>query len=139
MRQTKALSVGYGGSVQALLADFLRLYAERYGAGAVPELARFELVTFVVEGSGRLRRPTLARTPVSGEDPSLARRGSRPVYDSDSHEFLETAIYAGPRLLPGNLVPGPAVIEYPTTTLALGSAKFARVDELLGVEVRATG
>ncbi len=139
VRQTKALSLGYGGSVQALLADFLRLYAERYGAEAVPELAGFELVTFVVEARGRLRRPVLARNPRRGEDPSHARRGSRPVYDPDSDGFLDTPIYAGPGLLPGNLVRGPAVIEYPTTTIALGSAKFARVDELLGIEVRAAG
>jgi N-methylhydantoinase A/oxoprolinase/acetone carboxylase beta subunit len=137
VRQTKALPVGYRGSVQALLADFLRLYAERYGAEAVPELAGFELVTFVVEGRGRLRRPVLAPNPLRGEDPSRARRGSRPVYDPDCDGFRDTPIYSGPGLLPGNVVRGPAVIEFPTTTLALGSAKLARVDQMLGVLVTA--
>jgi N-methylhydantoinase A len=60
------------------------------------------------------------------------------VYDTDSDEFRDTPIYAGQKLVPGNLIDGPAVIEYPTTTLALGSGKRARVDELLGVEVSAT-
>jgi N-methylhydantoinase A len=137
LRQSKALSVPYRGSVEALLSDFLGLYARRYGAEAVPELAGFELVTFVVEARGRLRRPELARKPLAGADPSRARRGARAVYDPDAGAFVETAIYDGPRLEPGNVVAGPAVIEYPTTTLALGSAKSARVDELLGVEVRA--
>lgn len=137
MRQIKALSVPYRGSVDALLGDFLDLYAQRYGAQAVPELAGFELVTFVVEARGRLRRPELARRTPAGEDPSGARRGGRAVYDPDTGAFVETAIYGGPSLEPGNVVAGPAVIEYPTTTLALGSGKSARVDELLGVEVRA--
>jgi N-methylhydantoinase A len=139
VRQTKALSVPYRGSVEALLTDFLDLYAQRYGAEAVPELAGFELVTFVVEARGRLPRPQLARRPRAGEDPSNARRGARGVYDPDTEAFVDTAIYDGSSLEPGNVVAGPAVIEYPTTTLALGSAKSARVDELLGVEVRASG
>ena len=138
MRQTKALSVPYRGSVEALLTDFLDLYAHRYGAEAVPELAGFELVTFVIEARGRLRRPQLARRPPADADPSRARRGGRVVYDPDTGAFVETAIYDGPGLEPGNVVAGPAVIEYPTTTLALGSGKSARVDELLGVEVRAS-
>jgi N-methylhydantoinase A len=139
VRQTKALSVPYRGSVEKLLEDFLGLYAQRYGAEAVPELAGFELVTFVVEARGRLRRPELARRPVAGEDPSRARRAARAVYDPDTEAFVDTAIYDGPSLDPGNVVAGPAVIEYPTTTLALGSGKSARVDELLGVEVTSKG
>jgi N-methylhydantoinase A/oxoprolinase/acetone carboxylase beta subunit len=61
------------------------------------------------------------------------------VYDPDADDFAETAIYDGPGLLPGNMLAGPAVIEYPTTTVAIGSRKVARVDELLGVEVRLRG
>jgi N-methylhydantoinase A len=124
--------------VQALLADFLSLYAQRYGAEAVPELTGFELVTMVVQARGRLPRPALTPAALQGDDPSPARRGARPVYDTDSGEFRDTPIYDGPKLAPGNLIDGPAVIEYPTTTLALGSGKRARVDELLGVEVSAT-
>jgi N-methylhydantoinase A len=138
VRQTKALSVPYSGSVPVLLDDFLRLYAERYGEEAVPELAGFELVTFVVEALGRLPRPVLMRAELEGEDPAAALRGRRPVYDPDAREIVQTPIYAGPRLRPGNLVSGPAVIEYPTTTVALGSSKRARVNELLGIEVTAS-
>jgi N-methylhydantoinase A len=137
VRQTKALSVGYRGSVQALLADFLSLYAQRYGAEAVPELTGFELVTMVVQARGRLPRPALTPAPLQEEDPSPARRRSRPVYDTDSGEFRDTTIYDGPKLVPGNLIAGPAVIEYPTTTLAVGSGKRARVDQLQGIEVTA--
>jgi N-methylhydantoinase A len=136
VRQTKALSVPYRGSVQTLLTDFLRLYAERYGAEAVPELAGFELVTFVVEAWGRLPRPALARSELEDEDSEEALRGHRRVFDPDSGAFADTAIYEGPKLRPGNHVRGPAVIEFPTTTVALGSGKHARVNELHGIEVR---
>lgn len=38
IRQTKALSVPFHGSPTRLIEDFLRIYAQRYGETAVPEL-----------------------------------------------------------------------------------------------------
>jgi N-methylhydantoinase A len=135
-RQTKALPVPFRGSVAAVLEDFLALYARRYGAEAVPETAGFELVTFLVEARGRLPRPRLARHPLDGPDASHARRGARPVYDAASGAFVETPILDGPSLRPGNRIAGPAVIEYPGTTVALLSDQAATVDELLDVVIR---
>lgn len=135
-RQTKALPVPFRRSVTTLLEDFLSLYGRRYGAEAVPETAGFELVTFVVEAAGRLRRPRLARHPAGGEDPAAAARGSRPVYDAPAGAFVETAIFDGSSLAAGNVIVGPAVVEYPGTTVALLSGQHAGVDEFLNVVIR---
>jgi N-methylhydantoinase A len=137
IRQTKALAVPYRGSAEQLVEDFLAIYARRYGETAVPELAGYELVTFVVAARGRLRRPTLARWPRGSADPAHARRGQRPVFDPASGEFLPTPVYAGEELSAGAVITGPAIVEYPTTTLALCSAQRAELNELLGVEITA--
>jgi N-methylhydantoinase A len=135
IRQTKALEVLYTGSPETLIEDFLRIYAQRYGETAVPELAGFELVTFVVLARGTLRRPALRRSaPRSGAGASAL--GERSVYDPLLGEFVPTPIYRGEDLQAGDGVDGPAVIQYATTTLAVCSGQRAEVGELLEVEIR---
>jgi N-methylhydantoinase A len=139
IRQTKALAVPYRGSADRLVEDFLAIYARRYGETAVPELAGYELVTFVVAARGRLRRPTLARSPRGAADPAHARRGERDVFDPYEGELVPTPVFSGEALAAGATISGPAIIEYPTTTLALGSGQRAELNELLGVEITAAG
>jgi N-methylhydantoinase A len=134
-RQAKALSVPYTGSVALLLEDFLALYARRYGSEAVPETAGFELVTFVSEARGHLRRPGLARHPRDAAG-AAGPREVRRVYDPAASAFAETPVYDGERLGPGDVIAGPAVVEYAGTTVALPSGQVGSVDELLGIWIR---
>ena len=134
-RQTKALPVPFDGSIPDVLAEFLRLYAERYGSEAVPEHAGFELATYVVEARGRLARPTLATYAEEGEDPGPPLR-TRPVYDPTLGEFVDTPVYDGAALRAGNRLTGPAVIEYPGTTVALVTGQVGTIDRYLGIEIR---
>ena len=136
IRQSKTLPVLYQGAVHQVLEDFLRLYAQRYGAESVPEIAGFELVTFTVRGVGHLPRPKLARHLRDGSDPSESQRGVRSVYDLTADAWLQTAVYDGTAMHPGYRLLGPAVVQYPNTTIALGSGQEARVDELLGLTIR---
>ncbi len=139
VRQTKALEVPYRGTSPALLRDFLSIYARRYGEAAVPELAGFELVTFVVSARGALRRPRLRRSGAVPGDGGGARCGERTVYDPVMGVFLRTPIYRGEQLGPGDAFDGPAVIQHATTTLALCSGQRATVGELRAVEIRLCG
>ncbi len=134
VRQTKALEVVYHGSPERAIRDFLDVYAQRYGDAAVPELAGFELVTFVVLAQGALRRPTLSRA--STGTGHVAPHAERKVYDPIGGDFLTTPIYTGEQLSSGDRIDGPAVIQYATTTLALCSGQRAEVNELLAVEIR---
>ncbi|MBS1879640.1 MAG: hydantoinase/oxoprolinase family protein [Actinobacteria bacterium] len=132
-RQTKALLVRWRGDLGALLTDFQRLYAERYGSEALPERAGFELVTCIVRGRGRLLRPELGSDDGRGGG---VRLGSREVFDPTLGEFRDTDVYDGLSLRPGEELGGPLIIQYPTTTIALVSGQLATVDRFRGIEIR---
>jgi N-methylhydantoinase A len=135
-RQTKELRVAYPGSVAPLLDEFLRQYAKRYGEESVPETAGFELVTFAVEARAALPRPELRVHEQAGPDASAALLGTREVWDPPARALVGTAVYDGKELRPGNRIEGPAVVEYPGTTVALTSGQTALVDELLNLSIR---
>jgi len=135
-RQTKTIPVPWRGSAGPLLEDFLAAYATRYSADAIPETAGFELVTFVVEARGLLSRPRLARYEPGQADPSRAVLGRRRAYDAGSRSLVEMPILDGAMLSAGNRFDGPAVVEYPGTTVAVASGQTATVDELLGISIR---
>ncbi|HEX4727004.1 MAG TPA: hypothetical protein VH298_04355, partial [Jatrophihabitans sp.] len=66
-----------------------------------------EWVNLRVSGVGPIHRPELAEYPMLGLD---AVRGSRRVC-FDGAEYLQTPLYDRAKLSPGDVVPGPAVIE----------------------------
>ena len=133
-RQTKALPVPYRGSVETLLEDFLARYAQRYGDEAVPDTAGFELVTFVVAATGRLPRPQPTRHAPATDEPRPT--ATRRAYDAATSAFADTPVYDGAALRPRHRLEGPAIVEYPGTTVALLSGQTANVDELLNIEIR---
>jgi N-methylhydantoinase A len=135
-RQSKALAIPYEGSVERLLAAFLEAYGGRYGHEAVPETADFELATYVIQARGRLERPQLAVFEDIDSDPAEAGRGHRPVFDPTLGEIVQMPVYDGASLRAGHHLPGPAIIEYPGTTVALVSGQVGRVDRYLNIEIR---
>jgi N-methylhydantoinase A len=137
-RQSKALPMTYGGSVPDVVREFLRLYKVRYGEDAIPETAGFELVTFIVKARGQLDRPEFARhrTAATARAPRAAHGGVRRAYDPVQSGFVDMPVYRGGELRPGNSLEGPAIVEYPGTTVAVISGQRATVDEFLGISLR---
>ena len=136
IRQTKSMSIPFPGTVEGLIENYLEAYAKRYGSESIPEKAGLEFVTYVIEANGELARPEPVRYPDAGADPSSARLGSRPVYDLDSADFIDTPVYRGEALQCANQVEGPAIIEYEGTTVAISSSQTAKVDDLLCLSIR---
>lgn len=68
--------------------------------------------------------------PFEDEDAGHARKGRRPVY-FEPHGFVETDIYAGERVRPGNLIAGPAIIEEANTSVVLYPNQEAMLDQFL--------
>ena len=68
--------------------------------------------------------------PFEDEDAGHARKGHRPVY-FEPHGFVDTDIYAGERIRPGNLITGPAIIEEANTSVVIYPNQEAMLDQFL--------
>jgi N-methylhydantoinase A len=110
--------------------EFERLYEELYGKGSGFRQAGIQGITYRVHGIGHL--------PFDLELPELAGTGRgeppvkewRDVFLSVARGFERTAVYDYTSLLPGHEFEGPAVVEVPTTTVAVPYGTSARVDHL---------
>ena len=65
--------------------------------------------------------------PFGNEDPTPALKGSRLAH-FDGLGFVETKVFAGLEIKPGNLVSGPAIIEEPATTIVIYPNQEAMLD-----------
>ena len=112
-----------------LLEDFLRAYAQALRRrGAIPETSRVRARDLRRRRrQGRLPRPQLARLRAGRRGRAAAARGNAPRLRrrarSRSSRRRSTT---GPELRPGNRLAGPAIVEYPGTTVALLSGQDAR-------------
>lgn len=86
-----------------------------------------ELLTFRLRAAARRAPFELRRIESGGEDASHALKSTRPCVFGGAEE--ETPIYDGERLLSGNVIEGPAVIEEPTTTVVVPRSFTAKVDD----------
>lgn len=130
--QLHELNVPLGTTVLTpeALADLKNAYAEKYRAkyGFSEELP-LQTVTFRVVGVGMVTPPVLAKKKKAGHDPAAASKGYRDVYFEECKGFRPTPVYDGALIRPGNLVDGPAVVEYPGTTLVVLPGQKAVWDE----------
>lgn len=108
--------------------DFEERYERLYGKGAGFREAGLQFITYRVFGTGHL--PFRATLPEiagrNGADP--ARKGSRNVLLDPAHGWQETPVYDYAELRAGHELAGPAIVEAPTTTVALTADAHATVD-----------
>jgi N-methylhydantoinase A len=100
-------------------ALFDMVHAQRYGTSAPDEPA--EIASLRTTVTGIVEKPRIERIAV-GEamPPADARTGSRRAYFQSAGGFVETATFARHKLLAGNRIEGPALIEeHASTTVAL--------------------
>lgn len=127
-------------TVGLMAKSFEQRYAELFGEGSGFAAAGFQLITYRVRGVGRLQfRPQLPDQPVGqGHDASHALKHHRPVLLDIQRGFVDTAIYDYSLLRPGHVIPGPAIIEVPTTTVAIPDQIDAYIDHLGNVRMNLT-
>jgi len=122
-----------------LAADFHRRYEALYGAGAGFREARVEIVTYRVRTTAVSAKPAIRPARERGATPADdARAGARPVYWAELGDFELTPVWWGERLVAGNRVTGPAIIQVPDTTIVVHPGQAARIDAYGNVLVNLT-
>ncbi|MDP6818675.1 MAG: hydantoinase/oxoprolinase family protein [Alphaproteobacteria bacterium] len=108
---------------------FVAQYERLYGQGASLPGARLEIVTFRCRAAAETLKPRLAPSAsLSQTIAAAAERPARPVYWSEPGERMETPVFDGESLVPGNNLPGPAIVETPDTTVAVHPGQALAVD-----------
>ena len=87
-----------------------------------------ELMTLSVSAVGPLGLTPMAEIAVGGPDPYEARKGRRQVFFEEAGGYVECETYERLRLLAGNVVAGPAVVEQMDTTTVIPPGETAVVD-----------
>jgi N-methylhydantoinase A len=111
--------------MEAVVERYEEIYESFYGKGSAYRDAGVEIGLFKINAIGRMIKPTI---PSHEENSQEARRGEREIYWRDLGGSRSTPIYAGERLGPGIRIEGPAVVEYPETTLVLHPHASGGVD-----------
>jgi N-methylhydantoinase A len=121
-----------GPVTRAFHAEHDRLYGyhlEEEGTG-------LELINVRVRSVGSTVKPPLPRVEPGDTDAGNALTGHRQAYVPEAGEFAEVPVYDGHRLLAGNAIEGPALVERTDTTVFVSAAFAAEVDPHGGLAVR---
>ena len=108
-----------------LVQRFEDIYESFYGKGSAYREAGVEIGLFKVNAIGEMVKPSIPEQAPIKEEP---RPSQRKIYWRERGEAVDTPVYAGPDLGPGHVVPGPAVVEFPETTIVIQPFAQAVVD-----------
>ncbi|MFT3687899.1 MAG: hypothetical protein QM789_02555 [Paenirhodobacter sp.] len=78
--------------------------------------------------SGLVQKADFRAEPIEGPEASAAVTGHRPVWMPEAGDHVETALYQRDLLRPGNIVPGPAIIDQMDSTTVVPPGMRATVD-----------
>ena len=110
----------------SLIGGFHERHREIYGRSDSQMPVTIEEVK--LHAVAKRRTFEMTRESLQPEDSSAALKRRREVYFKDLGGFVETPCYDGERLMPGNIVPGPAVIEETKTTVVVPQYYRVQVD-----------
>ena len=103
------------------------------------EDAAVELVNLRLRGIGVFRRPDIAVGARGGSSPERALTGLRAVCFGGTGETVDCTILDRSRLMPGNVVSGPAIVEQLDSTIVIPPRMVGTVDRfqnlVIGSEV----
>jgi N-methylhydantoinase A len=122
--------------VARLRAEFDAAHERAYGYAA-PEDA-VELVNVRLAAIGVTPRPRRAPLPQGGRDPAGALKGTREVWFAEAGGWRKTDVLDRTKLLSGNVVAGPAIVEEHDASTLVHPGWEAAVDQHGNLLLRAT-
>jgi N-methylhydantoinase A len=128
------VAVPQGTITQETLAEVARRFHqahERLYLYSEPD-SPLESINVRLTATGLIPKTPLASWPAGAAGSDHAIKATRPVYFG---AWLDTPIYDGDKLLAGNRIKGPAIIEEVTTTVVIFPGDRAEVDRLGNVVI----
>jgi len=123
-----------GGTLDQAALDqlrerFVQRYERLYGHGAALRGARLEMVTFRCRSSAASIKPKLsATTTLNNTIAPDAQTSTREIYWAEWKRMSPTPIFNGYKLVPGNAIDGPCVVETATTSMVVHPGQRIEVD-----------
>jgi N-methylhydantoinase A len=114
-----------GDDLASLCRRFDAVHKQRYGHTMTDPV---QIVHVRVRGIGRTPRPELRTIPRRAAG-APTPRASRKAFCFAHRAMVDFAVYDRDKLRDGDVVPGPAIVEEATTTLAFFSDQYASVDK----------
>lgn len=111
-------------------------YAELYGKNAGFKEAGRDIISQFVRMIAKVPKGLIEPAPLSPPDPSHAHKGGRKAYFTEERNFIDTEIYDGDSLEPGNKVPGPSILEMMGTTVVVPPHYRASLDEYRNIRIQ---
>ncbi|MGQ0546825.1 MAG: hydantoinase/oxoprolinase family protein [Betaproteobacteria bacterium] len=115
---------------------FVERYEQLYGRGSALPGAQLEIVVCRLRARALTPRPRLVSAKrTSRKVPEKAVLKKRQIYWPDLKKHLTTPVFDGDRLLIGNQLKGPAIVETADTTVVVHPRTSLRLDELGNFEL----
>jgi len=111
--------------LEQVLVRFEEIYESFYGKGSAYREAGIEIGLFKSNAVGQMIKPKVPEHSAAPEDHII---GSREIFWLDRRETVETPIFLGNKLGAGYVITGPAVVEYPETTVVVHPFAKGTVD-----------
>jgi N-methylhydantoinase A len=118
-------------TIEGLVVGFVVAHQRLYGFVAEDE--PIQLVTFRAEATGIVRKATIRSVSHAGPDPSAAKIGRREVWLRETGAFVFCPLYDREKLLAGNRIGGPAIVEQMDATTLIAPGAGATVDRYLNL------
>jgi N-methylhydantoinase A len=110
---------------------FVQRYEQLYGRGSALAGAQLELVVFRLRARALTPQPKLVVSKKASKTiPKDALRRKRDIYWSDLKKYRATPVFDGEKLLSGNRVRGPAIVETADTTVVVPPGASLGLDTL---------
>ncbi|MBL8116920.1 MAG: hydantoinase/oxoprolinase family protein [Anaerolineae bacterium] len=115
--------------LEKTIEQFAALYEGRYGKDSAYREAGIELVSYRVRGAGTVKTPQLNEYDFGNSAADHAVVDTRQAWVEKAKAFQQVKGYDFNKLVPGNRIPGPAIIWTPFTTVVTNPDQVAHVDK----------
>ncbi|MBI1948453.1 MAG: hydantoinase/oxoprolinase family protein [Deltaproteobacteria bacterium] len=118
------------GDLAAAKRAFHAEHNRLFGYDLEKEGTDIELITVRLKAVGATDKPTLPRVPPASGEVKRALVGARRAFVPEDNDYELTPIYQASKLLAGDVIAGPALIERVDTTIVVTRSFTATIDSL---------